>query len=664
MNPSHLSFRVVAVTLWWLLLAGLSVGAVAASPLSTSTHHPRPVAATSPSATGAISPTLYLPLIHGPLPAKLVIAAAHVDSAISHEPDEAILLWNSGPGDVSLAGWQLATKSRHAAFPATAALTLPAGARVWCAGTAPVFRMSFGAEPACAWESADDPGILLLEGALTLPNQGGHLLLIDPDGQVADTLVYGQETRPAPGWTGPPAQLYVRGVAPTAGQVWQRKLDPVTGRPRDSDSADDWAGDLKDLAWGRRVRMPGWLGWDSDELLVPLGGTAHANTTVAVGPEGLFSPLADAFRSAAHTIDLSLYTFEHPALAELLAAAARRGVRVRLLLEGSPPGGIANLQRWCVATIAAAGGDVRYMAVQDGAPKGYAVRYRFLHAKYGIIDGRQAFVGTENLSLDAMPVPNGGPVGGRRGFYLFTDAGPVVAALSRILAADWRPEVFRDLHPYTPDHPRYGGPPADFVLPEPSYWPVAASPFGAAATYSGPAQYAVVSAPENAVRPDTGLHQLLQRAGAGDEVYLVQLYEHRNWGDTASHPVADPNPRLQMLIDAARRGAKVRLLLDAYFDEPEALRSNAATVAYVRALAAAENLDMEARRGNPTLGGIHAKVALVRIGTEHWTAVGSLNGSEVSHKLNREVVLLTDLAGVYQRLQEVFAWDWQLGVPR
>jgi hypothetical protein len=50
--------------------------------------------------------------------------------------------------------------------------------------------------------------------------------------------------------------------------------------------------------------------------------------------------------------------------------------------------------------------------------------------------------------------------------------------------------------------------------------------------------------------------------------------EHKYWGAVDSNPITDPNPRLQLLIEAARRGAKVRLLLDSYFDEPEALRSN------------------------------------------------------------------------------------------
>ncbi len=124
--------------------------------------------------------------------------------------------------------------------------------------------------------------------------------------------------------------------------------------------------------------------------------------------------------------------------------------------------------------------------------------------------------------------------------------------------------------------------------------------------------------------------------------------------------MADPNPRLEALIDAARRGARVRLLLDSFFDDGDDLRSNRATVDYVRAIAAAEGLDLDARLGNPTGGGIHAKLVLVRVGGETWSAVGSLNGGEISHKVNREVVLLVDAPAVYARLVEVFLHDWAL----
>ena len=103
-----------------------------------------------------------------------------------------------------------------------------------------------------------------------------------------------------------------------------------------------------------------------------------------------------------------------------------------------------------------------------------------------------------------------------------------------------------------------------------------------------------------------------------------------------------PNPRLQAYIAAARRGAKVRVLLDAYFDSQDLAspRSNLRTVEYLTAVAQAEGLDLQARLGNPTSQGIHNKMVLAQIGDQGWAIAGSLNGGEVSAKLNREMALL------------------------
>ncbi|NJN84828.1 MAG: hypothetical protein HC802_22760, partial [Caldilineaceae bacterium] len=436
---------------------------------------------------------------------------------------------------------------------------------------------------------------------------------------------------------------------------------PDSATPIDSDHAADWASDLNDMAWGRRVRLPGWRGWDKNDLFAPHTAHTEATVTLAIGPEGLFRPLADLFSRASTSIDLSIYTLEHPELCQILADAVGRGVQLRILLEGSPPGGIDDVQRWCVAQIARAGGDVRYMTPTDDAPKGAQPRFRFSHAKYGIIDGRMTINGTENFNTNSMPTTTNPPPGGRRGFYLFTDAAPVIQALQQIFAADWAPDRFRDLRPYRADDEKYGDPPPDFVLPLPSVYTVFDAPFAQPLTVQANARFEVVSAPENALRPDAGLHAKLAAAGPGDEIMLVQLYENKNWGATSSNPIADPNPRLQLLIDAARRGARVRLLLDSYFDEPEALRSNRATTDYLRELAAREQLDLQVRLGNPTGGGIHAKLVLVRLGGEYWSAIGSLNGGEVSYKLNREVVVLTDVYPVFTRLVDVFEHDWVLG---
>ncbi|HRW05188.1 MAG TPA: phospholipase D-like domain-containing protein [Caldilineaceae bacterium] len=603
--------------------------------------------------TTTLTTTTYLPLIHGNAPAPIVIAAAHIDSALSGEADEALLLWNTGMRSQSLAGWQIATASRRTTFPITSTLRLGPGEQVWCAAEAAIFRLSFGKEAACEWAVDSDPQSIDLMGKLTLANQGGRIQLYSATGALIDTLLYGDESTPAAGWFGPAAQIYARGDIPAVGQIWQRKLDPVTGSPLDTDRATDWSGDLGDLQWGRQVHMPGW-----QQLSIVPVVVANATMTVAVGPEGLYQPLANFIATTHKTLDLSLYTFEHKELAERVAAAAQRGVRVRLLLEGSPPGGISDLQKWSVMTIVAAGGEVRYLAVNERAPKGYRTRYRYLHAKYGISDGQRIFNGTENLTYDAMPVTNAEPSGGRRGFYLFVNARQAAERFEQLFTHDWASDRFADLVPYTPDHATYGAPPADFVFPELPLYPVDEAPFATAVAATGTATLAVISAPENATQPDQGLHALLTRAGAGDAIAVMELYEHKQWGDSTSHPVADPNPRLEMLLAAARRGAQIQVLLDSYFDDANALRNNRQTVDYLNQAAAAENLPLVAKLGNPTLAGIHAKLYLVRIGQERWSAVGSLNGGEVSHKLNREVVLLTDMAAIYQRLLEVFLWDW------
>ena len=644
MSPIRRRYWVCTVLLFCsLMIAALSGGAVDAQE-------------TQPPPSPA---ELFLPLVHGPPPSQVMIAAAYIDSAISYEPDEAILLWNAGPGAQALAGWSLTAGTKRAAFPITSTVVLAPGARLWCTANADSFWRSFGVAAGCAWETAD-PGTPMLDAALSFANTGGAITVADAAGSAVDTLLYGDTTRQPADWVGAPATLYTRGLATSSGQVWQRKLDPVTGQPVDSDTAQDWSGDLADLDWGRRVRQPGWGGWDHSDGVLPATGVEAAAWAVAVGPEGLYAPLAETLNRATQTIDLSLYTFEHPALAQLLVDSIRRGVHVRLLLDGAPPGGISDLQRWCVTQIATAGGEVRYLALTDDAPTGYKRRYRFTHAKYGVIDGRDVFVGTENLTRDAMPTPTTQPVGGRRGFYLFTNATGVSAALRALFAQDWRPTIFADLHPYDPADPKYGAPPADFVLPEAKIYEVAESPFADVVRVEGVAAYAVVSAPENALRPDAGIHALLAAAGPGDEITLVQMYEDKFWGEGSSNPIADPNPRLEAVIAAARRGARVRLLLDSYFDDPEQLRSNQATVEYVRAIAAAEGLNLEARTGNPTAGGIHAKLVLVRIGERRWAAVGSLNGGETSHKLNREVVLLVEQRDLYARLYSVVEHDWPL----
>ena len=266
---------------------------------------------------------------------------------------------------------------------------------------------------------------------------------------------------------------------------------------------------------------------------------------IAVAPEGLYAPLADLFSSAVQSIDLSIYILEHPQLAEILAGAAQRGVRVRLLLEGGPPGGITDLQRWCVARLTAAGAEVFYLAPTDQAPRGYHVRYRFAHAKYGIVDGHTAFVSTENFTWNAMPVATQSPAGGRRGYHLFTDAPVVVETLSQIFAFDWAPDLFEDLHPYIADHPVYRQPTGRFCPAAPTSLSPLRRPHLPSRSSARKARVLWWSAHrKTSMRPDEGLYALLQRAGPGDEILMEQLYEHKYWGSSDRESNCRPKPTL------------------------------------------------------------------------------------------------------------------------
>jgi len=175
---------------------------------------------------------------------------------------------------------------------------------------------------------------------------------------------------------------------------------------------------------------------------------------------------------------------------------------------------------------------------------------------------------------------------------------------------------------------------------------------------NGTFDFEVIQSPENDLRSVDGLLGMVSRAGAGGTVFVEQLYEQKYWGPTTSNPATDPNLRLEAYINAARRGAKVRLLLDSFYDTPSGSRSNASTCTYVNDIASTESLDLQCLAGNPTGTGIHNKMILVWDGTQGWTNTGSINGSENSTKNNREIAVQVRSTDGYNYLSQVFNYDW------
>jgi hypothetical protein len=103
----------------------------------------------------------------------------------------------------------------------------------------------------------------------------------------------------------------------------------------------------------------------------------------------------------------------------------------------------------------------------------------------------------------------------------------------------------------------------------------------------------------------------------------------------------------------------VRILLNSY-TFADYHNENVDTVDYLRSVATREGLDLQARLGNPTHLGLHNKMVLARIDGQGTIHVGSINGSEVSAKVNRELALQVQSDEAFDYLGQVFDHDWRL----
>ena len=115
--------------------------------------------------------------------------------------------------------------------------------------------------------------------------------------------------------------------------------------------------------------------------------TGPATATAFVLPDSPNIPL-NTLEDADRRILLAGYTFASPRIADALLAAAERGVRVRVLLEGDPIGGMTTRQREQLNRLSTGGVEVRVL----GGPH---ARFAYHHPKYAVVDD-EALVLTEN----------------------------------------------------------------------------------------------------------------------------------------------------------------------------------------------------------------------------------------------------------------------------
>ncbi len=555
------------------------------------------------AADAVFPPPLAAALFPEPGTAAVVVTRVYPNTA---RDDEFVEIANLGTHPVDLSGWSLTDCEDAATFPA--GTVLAAWGRLVATRNATSYAEDVRRPADFTYDRGGGPR--MGGGVLRLADGGDEVLLQDDAGDVVDAYVYGASTYAGPGWTGRPA------AAPGRGEVATRLV--AADGTMDHDNASDWE--------GVRAYRLGQSSFDPPPLEV-----ASAPRVILSPDEGR-GPLLSFLAAADHTLELAVYTLTSEAIGAVLADRARAGVRVRLLLEGAPVGGIDEDERQIVDDLLAAGAEVRFLSTAPDAVK----RYRYLHAKYAIVDGDAVAISSENFGDSGFPPPGGE---GNRGWSLILEDRALAGQLWEVFEEDFDPSRADSLPAVA------SGPGREEAVPAVLPWSPEAQ--------TGSRWVRLVVGPDTALAPDGWLDAL---ASARDRIWVEAFYADDPWGDR-------PNVLLEALFAAAHRGVSVRVLLDGSNWSSEAeVTGNGELAAHLNERAHREGVDLEARVLAPAgaIERVHNKGVVV---DGRAALIGSMNWAHGSATENREIGILVEDPDVAGRLESAFLDDWEGRLP-
>ena len=338
------------------------------------------------------------------------------------------------------------------------------------------------------------------------------------------------------------------------------------------------------------------------------------------GGDQYFGALVDAIDSSREEVRFETYIFHldrsGSRVAEALERAALRGVRVYLTMDGV---GTPSLPTQWAARFDSSG--VRWHIFSPLGRVGLFIpsRWRRLHRKLCVVDGQVAFCGGINV-LDDYLDPNHGDLSEPRLDFAVRVTGPLVQDAHRTMAAFWWrlqlasevnarefPAAWRGLQESMRRAigARVQAPPAGAGLDRPQATP--------------------------GVRAALLLRDNLRNRRKIESAYLLAI-ERARTDIVVANAYFLPGARLrQTLISAARRGVRVRLLLQGRYEY--FLQYHASRPVYGALLAAGVEIHEYAASF------LHAKVAVVDM---RWATVGSSNLDPLSLLLAREANVVVD----------------------
>ena len=162
-------------------------------------------------------------------------------------------------------------------------------------------------------------------------------------------------------------------------------------------------------------------------------GASSAVLSTYVEPAAGYGFIDHAIEQARRTIDLSMYELEDPTIENDLAARARAGVEVRVILDSEY--GISGVNEPGARILD-----------QGGVHVAWAPGSQIFHAKYLVIDGTTLYVGTGNLTSRYYS--------STRDFWIVDRDRADVIAASATFSADSSGAPVRAAHWYASSTPR------------------------------------------------------------------------------------------------------------------------------------------------------------------------------------------------------------------
>lgn len=337
------------------------------------------------------------------------------------------------------------------------------------------------------------------------------------------------------------------------------------------------------------------------------------------GSHEFFPALCRAIAAATHRVWLETYIFDlegqAQTVAEALVRAARRGVQVRLLVDGVGTGALP--EPWA-GRFRDAGVVCRIYSPLG--PLGWLdpTRWRRLHRKLCVVDGEWLFCGGINI-VDDWHDPVHGALAQPRFDLALSARGPIVAEGAQTMGQLWwRLQLSQAA--------RERRLPA--VLEAWRQRRATASAAWEAAT------------PGRGVKAALALRDNLHHRSRIEKAYLRAIGTAREEVLIANAYFLPGRRLRRALVLAARRGVKVRLLLQGRYES--FMQFHAARPVYGALLDAG----VEIHEYAPSF--LHAKVAVV---DRHWSTVGSSNLDPLSLLLAREANVVVEDRAFAERLR-------------